>query len=562
MVSDDGRYILIYNGELYNFRELREELKKLGRKIESSGDTEVLLEALSFWGIEAIKRFNGMFAFAFYDLTLQKLYLGRDRYGVKPLYYAFLGETLVFASEEKAFKNISFFSMGIDTEALVEYFTFQNVITEKTFYRGISLVPAGSYLELQVDYNEFRHSIKKYWDFNFCENNELSNQKDVEDEIERLLIQAVRRNLLSDVEIAQYLSGGIDTGLIASIAAQETAGMKSFTVGFDVHNVSGLEMGFDERVHALEIARSLGMEYSDYVVKSGDLQDALVPLTWAIDTPRVGQSYPNFYAAKLASKKVKIVLSGTGSDEIFAGYPWRYFLGKEFKNYNDYAESYYNYWQRLIKDEEKSSFFEPIWKDINHVETSVIFRNILRGHGSDFRKNQITVNNSLYFEAKTFLAGLLNIEDKIHMHFGIENRVPFLDNDLVDFVMKLPLEFKLNTNLHQYKLDENTIGDKKRLVSTDASGKLILQSIYKKRLPDRGGWQKKQGFAAPDESWFRNANFSLIEKELRNKNNEIYNFVSFSAVNAMLEHHMSGRRNMRLLIWSLLTFKKWIDINL
>jgi asparagine synthase (glutamine-hydrolysing) len=285
-------------------------------------------------------------------------------------------------------------------------------------------------------------------------------------------------------------------------------------------------------------------------------------LTWAIDTPRVGQSYPNFYAAKLASKKVKIVLSGTGSDEIFAGYPWRYFLGKEFKNYNDYAESYYNYWQRLIKDEEKSSFFEPIWKDINHVETSVIFRNILRGHGSDFRKNQITVNNSLYFEAKTFLAGLLNIEDKIHMHFGIENRVPFLDNDLVDFVMKLPLEFKLNTNLHQYKLDENTIGDKKRLVSTDASGKLILQSIYKKRLPDRGGWQKKQGFAAPDESWFRNANFSLIEKELRNKNNEIYNFVSFSAVNAMLEHHMSGRRNMRLLIWSLLTFKKWIDINL
>jgi asparagine synthase (glutamine-hydrolysing) len=562
MVSDDGRYILIYNGELYNFRELREELKKLGRKIESSGDTEVLLEALSFWGIEAIKRFNGMFAFAFYDLTLQKLYLGRDRYGVKPLYYAFLGETLVFASEEKAFKNISFFSMGIDTEALVEYFTFQNVITEKTFYRGISLVPAGSYLELQVDSNEFRHSIKKYWDFNFCENNELSNQKDVEDEIERLLIQAVRRNLLSDVEIAQYLSGGIDTGLIASIAAQETAGMKSFTVGFDVHNVSGLEMGFDERVHALEIARSLGMEYSDYVVKSGDLQDALVPLTWAIDTPRVGQSYPNFYAAKLASKKVKIVLSGTGSDEIFAGYPWRYFLGKEFKNYNDYAESYYNYWQRLIKDEEKSSFFEPIWKDINHVETSVIFRNILRGHGSDFRKNQITVNNSLYFEAKTFLAGLLNIEDKIHMHFGIENRVPFLDNDLVDFVMKLPLEFKLNTNLHQYKLDENTIGDKKRLVSTEASGKLILQSIYKKRLPDRGGWQKKQGFAAPDESWFRNANFGLIERELRNKNNEIYNFVSFSAVNAMLERHMSGRRNMRLLIWSLLTFKKWIDINL
>ena len=562
MVSDDGRYILIYNGEMYNFRELREELKKLGRKIESSGDTEVLFEALSFWGIEAIKRFNGMFAFAFYDLTLQKLYLGRDRYGVKPLYYAFLGETLVFASEEKAFKNISFFSMGIDTEALVEYFTFQNVITEKTFYRGISLVPAGSYLELQVDSNEFRHSIKKYWDFDFCENNELSNQKDVEDETERLLIQAVRRNLLSDVEIAQYLSGGIDTGLIASIATQETAGMKSFTVGFDVHNVRGLEMGFDERVHALEIARSLGMEYSDYVVKPGDLQDALVPLTWAIDTPRVGQSYPNFYAAKLASKKVKIVLSGTGSDEIFAGYPWRYFLGKEFKNYNDYAESYYNYWQRLIKDEEKSSFFEPIWKDINHVETSVIFRNILRGHGSDFRKNQITVNNSLYFEAKTFLAGLLNIEDKIHMHFGIENRVPFLDNDLVDFVMKLPLKFKLNNTLHQYKLDENTIGDKKRLVSTEASGKLILQSIYKKRLPDRGGWQKKQGFAAPDESWFRNANFGLIERELRNKNNEIYNFVSFSAVNAMLERHMSGRRNMRLLIWSLLTFKKWIDINL
>jgi asparagine synthase (glutamine-hydrolysing) len=128
--------------------------------------------------------------------------------------------------------------------------------------------------------------------------------------------------------------------------------------------------------------------------------------------------------------------------------------------------------------------------------------------------------------------------------------------------MKLPLEFKLNTNLHQYKLDENTIGDKKRLVSTEASGKLILQSIYKKRLPDRGGWQKKQGFAAPDESWFRNANFGLIERELRNKNNEIYNFVSFSAVNAMLERHMSGRRNMRLLIWSLLTFKKWIDINL
>jgi len=298
-------------------------------------------------------------------------------------------------------------------------------------------------------------------------------------------------------------------------------------------------------------------------LQPGDMQSCIPELSKALDTPRVGQSYPNFFAAQLASRHVKVVLSGTGSDEIFGGYPWRYFAAMGTENFHEFSNAYYNYWQRLVPDQLKPQVFKPVWDVVRDYNTKDIFYNILRAHEGDKRGKFSNLNSSLYLEAKSFLIGLLNIEDKIHMHFGIENRVPYLDNDLVDFVLQLDPALKINNfGKNVYSIDENTSGDKKSFLKPSESGKRVLREIYESRLPTFGGWKEKKGFAGPDSSWFRGPSIGYLRHELLEKNHKMYDYLEFGEVSRVLENHISGRENRRLLLWSYLSLKNWLDINL
>lgn len=559
-ISDISKKVWVtYNGEIYNFKEIRSELIALGYEFYSDTDSEVLVNAYIEWGIESVFKFNGMFAFALWDRALNKVFLVRDRYGIKPLYYTRTSSNqIIFASEVKSI--LAYFSEkpSLDYEGLVEYFTFQNFFTDKTLFGNIQLLPAGNYLEINLK-TDNPVIQKQYWDFDFKESTEIKSEKDYVEELTYLFEQAVSRQLVSDVEVGSYLSGGMDSGSITAVAAKRLPYMKTFTVGFDLTNASGLELGYDERTKSELLSYLYKTEHYEMVLKSGDMERCLPQFAWHLEEPRVGQSYPNFYASKLASKFVKVVLSGAGGDELFGGYPWRYYRAVNNTNFSDYIDKYYQFWQRLIPNSELKQLFSPIWDKVSHVWTRDIFEGVFKHHSNSFYQPKDYINHSLYFEAKTFLHGLLVVEDKLSMAHSLETRVPFLDNDLVDFAQKIPVHFKLNKLQESLRVDENLVGNKTNLYYKKTNdGKLILRQALKKYMPDDYTNGIKQGFSSPDDTWFKGDSIDFVKHSLLNKNSLIYNFFDFNSIERMINDHVSGKKNSRLFIWSLLNFNSWL----
>lgn len=558
MVSEDGQYVIAYNGEVYNYREIRMELEALGYKFRSKTDTEVLLYAYITWGISCIERFNGMFAFAIWDKTKQELFLARDRYGIKPLYYSFEGATFLFASEQKAILSYPTLKRQLDFEALLEYFTFQNIFTDKTLLKGIRILPAGTWAKISLGSNFTSLEPVRYWDFNFREPDNPARDKEYIEELDRLFRQAVNRQLVSDVEIGSYLSGGIDSGSITAIAATELPYIKTFTGGFDLHSASGLELGFDEREKAEFMSYLFKTEHYEMVLKAGDMERVLPKLAWHLEEPRVGQSYPNFYVAQLASKFVKVVLSGAGGDELFGGYPWRYYRAAVNDDFEQYIDKYYVFWQRLIPNIAIQKVFRPVWNEVKHVWTRDIFRNVFQSHATELNRPEDYINHSLYFEAKTFLHGLLVVEDKLSMAHSLETRVPFLDNDLVDFAMNVPVRLKLKNLIEVVYLNENEPGPKTiKYFQKTKDGKLLLRKMMERYIPIEVTSAEKQGFSAPDASWFRGESIAYVRQMLYNEQARIYDYFDKNAVQSLVDEHLQGKQNRRLFIWSLLNFEWW-----
>ena len=315
---------------------------------------------------------------------------------------------------------------------------------------------AGHYGTIDLQKSDKRLNSTQYWDFHFREPSGSVDEREYVEEVDRLFQQAVSRQLVSDVELGSYLSGGMDSGSIAAIAASNFPYLKTFTCGFDLSSASGIELGFDERTKAEAMSAKFKTEHYQMVLKAGDMERCLGELAWHLEEPRVGQSYPNFYAAKLASKFVKVVLSGAGGDELFGGYPWRYYRGASASNFKEYLDNYYLYWKRLIPNTQISKIFEPIWSDVKDVWTRNIFENVFSNHTNSLNTREDFINHSLYFEAKTFLHGLFVVEDKLSMAHSLETRVPFMDNDLVDFAMTCPVKLKL-LNLGMLKALMKTI---------------------------------------------------------------------------------------------------------
>lgn len=557
MQNNDGSLVIAYNGEVYNFQNIRLELEAKGYAFHSRTDTEVVLKSYQEWGKACVSRFNGMFAFAIWDKREQQLFIARDRYGIKPLYYYYYKNgVFLFGSEIKAFLAHPDFSVSVSIEALNEYFSFQNVFSDLTLFEGVRLLPAAHTMTLRLgDLNSLR--TERYWDYHFRDELTLT-EDECALELSRLFEQAVNRQLISDVEIGSYLSGGMDSGSVTAIAARSFRNLKTFTGGFDLSSASGLELGFDERAKAEFLSNAYKTEHYEVVLKAGDMERVMPDLVWHLEDLRLGQSYPNYYIARLASKFVKVVLSGAGGDELFAGYPWRYFSAVTNDDSNHYIDKYYRYWQRLVSDSEKPDFYQPsIYPQIWDYQTKDVFRTIINGKAPKSNEASEYVNQSLYFEIRTFLHGLFVVEDKLSMAHSLESRVPFMDNDLVDFAMRVPARYKLKSLHSQRRINENDPQFAKSMEQT-TEGKHILRKALSPYMPDQFTNGAKQGFSAPDASWFRGESIEYIRKLLFDRKARIYDYLQPEKAQVFMREHFDGQTNRRLLIWSLLSFEWWL----
>jgi len=558
MRTEDGRFVLVYNGEVYNFGDLRLELESLGHQFRSRCDTEVVLHALQQWGDQALLRFNGMFALALWDTTTGELLLARDRFGIKPLYYATQSDAFLFGSEIKSLLAHPDMRARMDRSALLEYMTFQNYLTDRTLFDGVKILPAGCSMRITPD---GRSTIERYWDFSFTEPAAPLSPREYEEEFDRLFRQAVSRQLVSDVPVGSYLSGGIDSGSITALAAPQLDGLTTFTVGFDLSSVSGLELTFDERPVAEMMSYQFKTEHYEMVLKAGDMERCMRRLVWHLEEPRVGQSYPNLYAAQLASKFSKVVLSGAGGDELFGGYPWRYYRAVVNDNFEDYIDKYFGFWQRLIPRAGIERVFAPIWDDVRDISTRDIFRDVFRVHATHLSRPEDYINHSLYFESKVFLHGLLVVEDKLSMANSLETRVPFLDNDLVDFATSVPVDQKLRNLNDVVAMNENEPGPKNsQYFERTNDGKLLLRRAMKRYIPEQVTEAMKQGFSAPDASWFKGESVDYVREVLLTDRARIFEWLDATEIRQLVNEHLEGKANRRLLIWSLLNLEEWCQV--
>ncbi|OFW11387.1 MAG: asparagine synthase (glutamine-hydrolyzing) [Acidobacteria bacterium RIFCSPLOWO2_02_FULL_67_36] len=557
MANETGKVLLTYNGEIYNFQKLRVELEALGHRFHSSTDSEVVVHGWEEWGEECLLRFNGMFAFAIWDRTQRRLFLARDRYGVKPLYWYLRDGLFLFGSEIKALLVHPRVSVNVCRLTLDEYFTFQNVFTDRTLFEGIRLLPAGCSLTLDL-MKGGDATVRRYWDFPVPDEGLDVDDEEAGRRIHHLFQEAVTRQLVSDVPIGGYLSGGMDSGSIVAVAVRHLPRLMTFTGGFDLTSASGLELGFDERRNAEMLANLFKTEHYEVVLHAGDMEHVLPKLTWHLEDLRVGQCYPNYYVARLASKFVKVVLSGAGGDELFAGYPWRYYQGLDSASPEAYLERYYSYWQRLVPDDDKRRLFNTdTQRAISGHSSFDVFRSVFEAWLAPLRGNADYLAVSLYFELKTFLHGVLMVEDKLSMAHSLETRVPFLDNDLVDYAMRIPVRHKLGDLESGVTIDENLPGKRRLYEQRTNDGKAILRRAMLPLIPREVTERAKQGFSAPDASWFRGESIDYINRLLRDRKARLYEFIQPAYVERVLDEHCSGRVNRRLLIWSFLSFEWW-----
>lgn len=559
MHSRDGDWVIVFNGCIYNFKELREDLIKKGHVFISESDTEVIVEGLSRFGVDFFQRFNGMFAIGAWNKKEKKLYLSRDRYGIKPLYYWFDRKKIVFASEIKAIIKHPEYKIDVDLDALNEYFTFQNIFSYNTLFKGVNMLPPANTIEIDSNTIEINHN--SWWDYEFTNDNNLDFKASIE-KTKVLFEAAIKRQLISDVPVGSYLSGGMDSGSITAVASNHVDRLSTFTCGFDMNEVSGRESNFDERRDAELMASYFKTEQFEQVMNAGDLKWSLPKIVYHLEDLRVGMSYPNFYISRLASKFVKVCLQGTGGDELFGGYPWRYYKVFDSISQEDFFNQYYDYWQRLVPDNQKEELFTRYVLDkVDLKSPRNVFERVFKFNSKlKYNSPEEHINNSMYFEIKTFLSALFLVGDKLSMANSLEERFPFMDNDLVDFALKIPVNFKLgNFENELKKIDEND-ENQKREYREYSDGKNILRKAMKDYIPKKIIERKKQGFSSPDESWYRGENANFIREILLDKNTVSTKYINKSFIERIIDEHLNKNKNHRLLIWSFLNFEYWCRI--
>jgi asparagine synthase (glutamine-hydrolysing) len=469
MLSDCGRYTLVFNGEIYNYRELRDTLAQLGSYCQTDSDTEVLLKALIQWGVGAISRLNGMFAFVFHDRSSNQWIAARDHFGIKPLYYIVLGDELLFGSEIKALLEHPSVPAHCDEQALQQYLAFQFCLGDKTLFLDIRKVQPGHYLTGQG------HCIKTdtcYWAANY-HIDEYHNEAYFVDQLRALLEDSIRLQMRADVSVGGYLSGGIDSSLVCSLASSE------FGISLPMfHGRFAEGPQYDESEYAKSLSAFTNGSYFEVVPTAGQFADQLPQLIRALDEPLAGPGlFPQFAVSQLASEHVTVVLGGQGGDEVFGGYA-RYLIGyleqalkgailetqDEGKHLvtlesivpnlallKQYTPMMSNFWRKGLFGEMDSRYFHLI--DRSQGLDSLLHPEIL----SRFRREELFadfqavfnhpdtksyINKMTHFDQKTLLPALLQIEDRVSMAVSLESRVPLLDRRIVDLVNNMPPSLK------------------------------------------------------------------------------------------------------------------------
>ena len=522
-MSNEARTVWIaFNGEIYNYVELRAELATNGRRFHSESDTEVILALYEAEGLRAFQRLNGMFAIAIWDQRLKRLILARDRFGVKPLYYVDAGGDFVFGSEIKALFCHPSVVPGIDPIALAEHFTFQFCLGDRTLYSDVHLLEPGQLLILGEQGTPL---IEQFWRLHY---RPRSGRKlgEFAQELRERLEGALCRQVRSDVPVGSFLSGGMDTGAVCALAARHLRPLRTFTCGFNVSGMDGLEQNFDERADARNLAKQLGTEHYEIEIGPGDLMASLPAVVWHLDEPRVGISHQIYKLSEFVRRHVPVVLSGTGGDEVFAGYPWRYdpVLGEA--DPNDFEERFYAVWRRLMSDTERDDLFSTATRQAlaGRTPRDGFKSAIAETEGLD------PLHRALHFEMRNFLQGVLLVEDRLNMAYSVEARVPLLDNDIIDLIETVPAEFKYD-------------GQRTKIVLKEALRGLLRNEVLNRR---------KQGFTPPEKTWIRTVSRPQIEAILLDPRSLDRQLFRPEAIRKILAAHFEGYKDNRFLIWSLL----------
>lgn len=442
-----------------------------------------------------------------------------DSLGSETVYYYQSNDEFVVANNIKKILRHTGMTVEVDIDALNEYFTFQNIYSDRTLFKGIKLLPAGYKLEFAN--NEV--TISQYYDIptNRVELPEEEWQKLILDKLDK----SVKR--LVDNDTGAFISGGLDSSSVAVLASKYTK-LKTFTMGFDTTTAKGIEQTFDERKKAEEMARLIGSEHYEMVLHSGDMINIMPELIYHLEDLRVGMSYPNYYAMKLASKYVGSVLSGEGGDELFGGYPWRYNLVKNSKNFEI---DYFNYWNRLIPKEDKGLFFNV------KVNIDDPFNQYMKIMQKSERLND-PVERMMYFDAKTFMSGCAYVDNKYAKAHGLELKSPFGDVDFANVAFLMPAKYKYR----------------------NGKGKYMLRKAMSELLPVNILNKKKQGFSTPEMSWYQNENLCYIRRLLLCEDTRLKEFINQKYIGKVILEHSSGVKNHRLLLWSLISFEWWCRV--
>jgi asparagine synthase (glutamine-hydrolysing) len=580
MASASGQSWIVYNGEIYNFREVRDELIALGHRFRSESDTEMILEAHARWGIDAVRKFRGMFAFALWDARTRELHLCRDRFGVKPLYFTRGGGTLAFASEMRAIYASRLVSHEVDPQSLAEFVQFGYFASDASILKAVRAVAPGTVLT----FNERLESrVTTWWSTSEVFDSDATRSLRAElgrldegavlDRLEDELTTAFRYRMVADVPVGLFLSGGIDSSTVATVLARK-AGVKlrTFTIGY------GAESEFDETVHARDVANRLGSEHTEHIVSEQDALDVAMRLPEIADEP-IGDSslIPTFLVSQMARRHVTVALSADGADEIFGGYPryqvcgrfvrrqgtplrWLYALsadllgtlpqgfiasmyaatrgkGGGFAGINDKIRKFRRMaGSRVPFEAYEAAISEWAPEDAQALTASRAASD--RAARSFARGSKLDAEDSfMHFDSIRYLPGdLLTKVDRASMAVSLEAREPFLDHELARFGVALPLGWKLR----------------------DGRNKYALRRILARHLPNEIFERPKKGFSAPVGQWLRGPLKALVQDELSPARVRQAGLLDAGAVQRALGEFLAGGgRTSPAGIWFLLQVQQW-----
>jgi asparagine synthase (glutamine-hydrolysing) len=560
--NEDKDIWITYNGEIYNYQELREFLENKGHRFYSKTDTEVVIHLYEEFGEECVKMLNGMFAFAIWDAKREVLFLARDRFGMKPLYYSDCGDNFIFASELKSILKFPKFKKELDLISLDQYLTFEYVPSPRSIFKRIRKLPAAHLLI----YKNRNISLVKYWDIDSSQRCNLINEVEVEEKLLELLKNAIKEHLVSDVPLGIFLSGGIDSSIITALASNlMPVRMKTFSIGFK-------EDSFDESRYINQIAKLYHTEHYHEFFEMKDLFDLLSEAIHFLDEPFGDASFFSTYLlSKFAKQNITVALSGDGGDEIFAGYPTYqahrlikynrlipYFIRKNIINkivmnlpvsmsnfsFDFKAKKFISadslsmqmrhiYWMGSFNYQDKCELYAPTSRELLDAEDNF---DIVDSYFNNIKTVE-PLDTLQYFDIKTYLQDDILVKtDRASMASSLEVRVPYLDHRLVEFAFSLPSNLRLNHLKTKY----------------------ILKKTASNFLPQSIVHRKKKGFGIPVAFWikggFKHFVLDILKKDKIRKEG-IFNY---QFIEELLKQHFSNKIDNRKKIWTLVMFELWL----